>query len=406
MNRKQFKVIVGGVDIAPFGTTNEFVSAFVTNSRLMGVLVVYIRWRLDPDRRRNVAASGFHQFFYIETSEFGIESYRSIAGDDAATMLEAEQAMLGGLGAKKTDISKREAFLLIQQYAKLNEVYGEKLPDGIDEYDFILQEKIDATPEEEYALLRKTCEKLETTNQLINYFLMRLFAGDLPVAGLLSAPDLAAQLPREYFAATLCMNKIEKRTDEDGADSHICESLIETDEEHRIIVSELRLTGETVSAFDIISDFPISNVETAMKLERPEFITVYETPTDPEEIRDFLDKKYPAAMKRDADAGRLYLIFNENNHHLKEAVYRLNDDVKGMLCVTDEGQLILAAYSLPCIRKLERDARMLPFGDRLFPVAKYEFREDIFYDFIRSDSGDFVRFVDYLCDFDPERDDY
>jgi hypothetical protein len=397
-------VIVGGVDVTPFGKKNEFVSAFVTRSRLMGVLVVYIHWRIDSERKSANPGDNFHQFFYIETTEVGIESYRSFVGDDAISMLEAEQAMLGGLGAKKVDISQREAFLLIQQYAKLNEKYGEALPEYLDQYDFILSENLNATPEEMLDLLRKTCEKLENNNQLINYFLMRYFAGDTDIVNLLMQHALSDDLSPETWSATLCMNKIEARENAPDDISFICESLIETDTEHRIVISELRLQGEMIDSFDIISDFPISNAETAMKLERPEFITVYETFTEVDDVRDFLDKKYPAALKKDTEVGKLYLNFNENNHHLKESLYRLNDDVKGMLYVTDEGQLIVAAYSLSRIRILEQDTQTFPFGRKLLPVAKYEFREDLFYDFVRSDSGDFVRFVEYLCDFDPEND--
>jgi hypothetical protein len=36
------------------------------------------------------------------------------------------------------------------------------------------------------------------------------------------------------------------------------------------------------------------------------------------------------------------------------------------------------------------------------PIAKYEFKEDIFYDFVRADTGDFVHYVNDICDFDPE----
>jgi hypothetical protein len=319
-------------------------------------------------------------------------------------MLEVEQSMLGGLGAEKVDISKREAFLLIQQYAALNERYGEELPPGLEEYEFILDEQLGASPDEEFALLRKTCEELKDDNQLINYFLMRYFAGDGNIVEMLTSVALPAELSPERYAATLCRNRIEKQENEAGELSFICESLIETETEHRIIVSELKLADGKISSFGVISDFPISNAETAMKLERPEFITVYETFMDVDDLRDFLDKNYPASLKKDTDAGRLYLNFSENNRHLMEPIYRLNDDVKGMLYVTDEGQLILAAYSLPHIHKLEREALAFPFGGQLLSIAKYEFREDVFYDFVRGESGDFVHFVEYLCDFEPGND--
>jgi hypothetical protein len=87
---------------------------------------------------------------------------------------------------------------------------------------------------------------------------------------------------------------------------------------------------------------------------------------------------------------------------MKRSVYRLNDDVKGMIYVTDDAQLILAAYSLPLIHRLERESQSWPFCRQLLPVAKYEFKEDIFYDFVRADIGDFIHYVNDICDFDPE----
>ncbi|MDR2486967.1 MAG: hypothetical protein LBD12_03300, partial [Clostridiales Family XIII bacterium] len=154
--------------------------------------------------------------------------------------------------------------------------------------------------------------------------------------------------------------------------------------------------------FRIISDFQISNAETAMKLERPEFITVYDVFIDPETLMDFLDEHYPAAMRRDTEAGRLYLSFHTNNDHVRKDFYRLNDDVSGMVYVTDEAQLILGTYSLAEIHKLERDLQHWPFGRQLLPIAKYEFKEDVLYDFLGTDLGDFVNYVETLCEFDPD----
>jgi hypothetical protein len=121
-------------------------------------------------------------------------------------------------------------------------------------------------------------------------------------------------------------------------------------------------------------------------------------------VCEFLDAGLPSAMKNTTDFGKLYLTFNENNNHLKKAVYRLNDDIKGMIYVTDEGQLILASYSLAQIHRLERGVRSLPFGRKLLALAKYEFKEDMFYDFVRNETGDFISYVEEVCEFDPEED--
>ncbi|MDR1778292.1 MAG: hypothetical protein LBR14_00845 [Clostridiales Family XIII bacterium] len=402
MNRSDLKVIIGGLDLRKRSEEKRYISGFTTDSRLMGVLVIYLRWELGSYYSTDEDDRSFHQFFYIETTEVGIESYRSLYGNDAVAMLEIEQAMLGGLGSEKIDITEREARILLQEYAGYNKRFGEELPEGEDEYGFLLTEAVDSTPAEREALFRKTCVRLGNGNQLINYFLMRYFGGDVDAVRILAGDQIASTLSRDTYCDTLCLNRIEKLPGKGEEAAYLCESLIESDTAHRIVTSEIHTTGSRVSSFEVLSAFRISAAETAMKLERPEFVTVYEVQADSVRLEEFLDNRYMSAMKRDTEAGRLYLNFNENNNHLKEAVYRLNDDVKGMVYLTDDGQLVLATYSLARIHRLEREIQASPFAHKLSAIAKYEFKEDVFYDFVRSETGDFIHFVEYLCDFDPE----
>jgi hypothetical protein len=404
----------------------------------MGVFVVYVHWEQQAVPGVSGAAPALavppagertelHQFFYIETTEIGIESYKSVWGDKGVPLMKAEQSMVGGLGAIKIDLTEREARLLIREYAAYNKKFGERLPEGESEYSFILNEPMDGLDEpvkgppgglseppgepvdkpgerERKALLAKICAAPENDYELINYFLMRYYASDADAVRYLTAPGYAPQNAPDVWHSpdTLCLNKIRIYTGEDEGFSYICESLVESGTSHRITVSEISVSEDKVALFKIINDFAISDAETAMKLERPEFITVYEIFSDPEKAIEHLDERYLAAMQRDTDAGRLYLRFNDNNDHMKNAVYRLNDDVKGMIYVTDEAQLVLAAYSLSLIHRLEREAQGWPFCRQLRPVAKYEFKEDIFYDFVRADTGDFIHYVNDVCDFDPD----
>jgi hypothetical protein len=415
MKKSDLKVIIGGASgVSPCGG-REFISAYATNSRLMGVFVVHIHWeqKIYPGMAVDqtfIGASGpgdtvdLHQFFYMETTEIGIESYKGVWGEAAIRLMETEQSMTGGLGAKKIDLTEREARLLIRKCSEYNKKFGERLPEGESEYSFILSEPIDDPEDDEMDFLfAKICVSPENEYELINYFLMRYFAADKDAARYLTARSHADSFPEPWREPdTLCLNKTRAHRDESGAQSYICESLIESGQGHRIVVSEIGVFGGKVAAFSIINDFAISGAETAMKLERPEFITVYEIFTDPEKAMEHLDARYLAAMQRDTDAGRLYLRFNDNNDHMRRPLFRLNDDVKGMIYVTDEAQLVLAAYSLPLIHRLEREAQGWPFCRQLLPIAKYEFKEDIFYDFVRAETGDFIHYVNDVCDFDPE----
>jgi hypothetical protein len=415
MEKSDLKVIIGGAANSAPGGGREFISAYATDSRLMGVFVVYMHWEqkthpamgVDPSLAGVAGPDGtvdLHQFFYVEATEVGIESYKSVWGEAAIRLMEAEQSMTGGLGAQKIALTEREARLLIRRYAEYNKRVGDRLPEGEAEYSFLLSEPVEEPDSVEWeTLFAKICVAPEGDYELINYFLMRYFAADKDAVKYLAARGRTDGFPAPWrMPDTLCLNKTRTHHDEEGGQSYICESLVESGTGHRIIVSEIGVFGAKVASFGLINDFAISGAETAMKLERPEFITVYEIFTDPEKAMEHLDARYLAAMQRDTDAGRLYLRFNDNNDHMRHSVFRLNDDVKGMIYVTDEAQLVLAAYSLPLIHRLEREAQGWPFCRQLLPIAKYEFKEDIFYDFVRADTGDFIHYVNDICDFDPE----
>jgi hypothetical protein len=82
-------------------------------------------------------------------------------------------------------------------------------------------------------------------------------------------------------------------------------------------------------------------------------------------------------------------------------VYRLNDDVRGVFFITEYSQLIVVAYSLSAINRIEKELRMgIRMGLNL--CAKYEFKDSVFYEFIQSDFPDFSEFVEYLNESEPE----
>ena len=405
MERGDLKIIVGGADPRLRQRNRKFVRAFATNSRLVGVVVLYFEWEpnfIDPNNRE---MSPFHQFFYVETSEVGIESYKSIHGDNFREIDEVEKTMIGGLGAQKVPLSEKEAYILIKKFAEYNKKFNEKLPPGYDEYGFLLEQEVEFSEEEYINVLKKTCVEIENTYELINYFLIRYFARDFEAVELLLADNVKETLSFDISSDALNMNKTDDHVDENGNTSYISESLIEKGNSHRIVISDITVFDGMITSFEIISNFPISGIETAMKLERPEFVTVFEVIADETEVREVLDKENMSALVRDTEAGRLYLNFNDNNDHIKKPIYRLNDDVKGMIYFTIDGQIILSAYSLSRIRWLEKELISYPFGLNIFPLAKYEFREDVFYDFVKSDRYDFVSYIEEIFDFGPEDED-
>jgi hypothetical protein len=366
----------------------------------MGVLVLYIHWLIDPDE----SSQSLHQFFYIEATETGIESYKSIYGNNQKAIIEAEQAMIGGLGGEKVNLMEKESLILLQAYGKINEKFGLPLPDEINEYLFMLDIDVDYTSSEEDEVFGKTCVNITEREQLINYFIMRYVAKDFTAANYLSYKPFPHDLIDNAKSTILCTNRIEEIRNDDNHPSYMCESLIEDDDQYRIVTTEIKIANKSIVSFEKKSDFLISTAEAAMKLARPEFITVFEIMGDIEKVIRSLDLMYPSALQNENDGGKVYIIFKNNNDHVKEKYYRLNDDINGIIYITNEGQLVLTSYTLHQIHKLENEMRHSSFADLIIALAKYEFKESIFYDFMQSDTGDFLHYIEYVSDYDPEND--
>ena len=62
MYKSEFKVLQGGLSSDTSQLKKTFISAYVTDTRLMGVLAVYARWAVGDD----LAMPELHQFFYID----------------------------------------------------------------------------------------------------------------------------------------------------------------------------------------------------------------------------------------------------------------------------------------------------------------------------------------------------
>lgn len=395
MTERKFTVIKGGAGVAVNSQRRKFISAFITDTRLMGVIGLYIQWELFTTDSISESASDFHQFFYFDAEEYGFETYKSLLGSDSETLTITEQALIGGLGGSKVNVSEREATFLVQKYAMMNQALDIPYPDERSEYDFLLEEPVLLSESENEALIDKLCTPITSDYQLINYFLMRVFGRDFEAAEYLAAEDLKYDELPEEIGATLCKNSIEEFFDESGC-SYLCESLIEFDGKYKLVISEINLEEGRVSHTKKRSSFFVTAAEAAMMLNHPEFITVYEILTEPEDFsKRFAD--LPAnSMQTVHDNGRLYLEFNKNNDHVNRKIFRLNEDIHGLYYATDFGQLIIAAYSLNEIHEIEKTLNKSDVSSCIIPTAKYEFKEPILYEFIQSDFDDFSDFLDFL----------
>ena len=412
-NRPRFTLINGGLAEKAGDSRKEFISAYVTDTRLMGVECTYVHWFLPE----NSHATHLHQFFYFDAEENGFDSYRSVLGDGSAKdereVEDVENYLTGGLGGSKVSLSEREARYLLQSYVDLNLRNGLPLPEGSEECNFMLVPHIRLSETEEYVLACKQCPSLDSPYQVINYFLMRCFSHDFSAAKFLTKGYIRVNLFPEHKAATMLRNVIEEAADAvsgansdyqatggdkdfgtfDTLRSYMCETLIEYEGRYFLAVTQVTLDKFKVARYEKISSFQVSPAEASMMTSRAEFVTVADVvPAAP--LFDRSSTRLAAkATVTDYENGRLFMIFRPNNDHVKKPVYLLNDDVLGVYYLLEDNQLILAAYSLEDIRRLEEDLASSPMARFVAPVSKYEFKEPVLFDFINSAFDDFEDFV-------------
>lgn len=393
MSKPELTVIEGGLSLSIARQNKQLIYAYVTDTRLMGVLAVYASWELyDTDSR-------LHQFFYIDCEESGLETYKSVLGDDAYDIHSIEQALMGGLGAGKTDLTQRQLQGLLSYYAEFNRSHSIPMPDSFNEYSFLIEPPTILNDSEKNTLMKAMCGEMTSKYQVINYFLMRCFGRDHNGAAYLAADDVPLDLYDSYHPATFCKNVIDiDRTYPDNAVSYLCESLIEINGNYETVISRIVIRDLKVVAFEKCSGFAVSSAEAAMMLAKPEFVTVYEVLLSGEDIEDNIDEftvDFNTVMSTHEN-GRMFMVFHKNNNHVKKRIFRLSNDVDSVYFLTDFGQLIVASYSLPGIMSAELKLRKSPLAPFLMLTSKYEFKESILLEFVQSDFEDFDEFLDFI----------
>lgn len=406
--RKQFKVIKGGIDIPKTEHGRTFISGYATDTRLMGVIGLELTW----DVLRNSRIETLHQIFYLDCEEFGIESYTEGFGDAPAEIIEERTRLYGALGGDSVSVTEKEARFLIQSHLQINSKYNQPLPDRCDRFVFLTKPAQTLSGAEYKSLMKKLSGFAQGENYIINYFLMRCVSGDSRGAAILMddailddaaltpdfQPDMSGcDIFMDSTPQTLCRNSIEAVGEQDDH-TFFCQSLVEYNNKYHVLTSVITLNKAHTRVREAHkqSHFRISSAEAAMLMNRSEFITVYEVLDYSEEFIEAFTRFASVFTETVYENGRLYVDFNDTNAHVGKPVYMINNDIHAMYYLTDYGQILVMGYTFEAVQDAEFRLylSMMPF-----PIAlsmKYEFKEPIFYEFIKSDHIDFGEFIEFL----------
>ncbi len=401
---RNFTLCRGGLDELLKTGERQFKDAYVTDTRLMGVIGMCVHWEISGE----VKPLDLRQFFYMDAEEFGFENYQRLTGDNENDFMLLESSLFGGLGGKRIPITEKEACALLQHYAALNEKFSLPLPTPVEEYEAMLKADIKMTPEEEEALFKKQCPKLCSPYHAINYFLMRCFAKDFEAADRMSGNSFELELFPELPAATLSKNTIDTIR-KDGNTYFMSQSILQFEDEYRLALTEITVSEDfEITGYRRRFHKKISDSEAAMSLSNHEYVTLFDindVPGATELIWGFLSGITNAPVTSSYENGDLFLVYKRSNDHVQQRIYRLNEDVLGLFFLSDYGQLLLSSYALDGLEEMENLLHASPFAQFLLPVGKYEFLEPVVYEFIQSDFSDFEEFLEVIRD-DGDDDDF
>ncbi len=388
IKKSDLKVLKGGMH-SKDDCEKIFLSAYITNTRLMGNMGLIIKWKLvNCDEHETLS-----QLFFIQTSEPQIKEYHSMwDSDNSFTFLIAED-VLRCLGGKKKMLSEKEACALVAYYHKLTVSNGRRLVGDNKEYLFILDKVSPLTPSEKEALISCICEPITSEYQAINYFLMRVFEKDYIGASYLCDEPFGATLDEDFCAIPIGIldhNKIKA----DG-DKFICKSVIHADNDNNYFcISEIEVSDLKITYAKIIDPFRISMAEKHMFLSKKEYITVFDLLTDATDINEIIFKiPFPQTSSRHTN-GSLHLVFKNANDHVDSSIYSLTDDMIGTYFVTYTDQVIIQAFNYKDTKKLENALMKNEIATHLILVGKYKFQNATLPAFIDSGYLDFESFLD------------
>lgn len=389
-----------GLRLIKGGITEEqawhFVEGKVTDTRLMGVLGLYLHYKkaAEDGNTENV------QFLlYFDAEELGLDYIKVSHFDNEDSANIAIRSSFGGLGAKLVSVSESEAEYLVDYFiGSTKKMHGE-LPANLDDIRFIYEKHTQLSEDEKDVLNAKICENDLNDYAVANYYLMRVFGKDEEGAQLLRAKDRPSLSFKDIalsHQATFLRNETQEFIDQNGVSSYLCESLVESDNRYSIVISEMGISNGHVDYASRVSMMNISIREASLILAKQEYVTVYEIQC-PMERFDMEFSVYSLGFTQtDHETGEMFMQFNLNNNHVRNKVYVLSDDVLGIYYSTDYGQLIVGSASLEGISIMEKCLDSFFDGGQLCAVGRYHFLQSIIYEFANSGFTDFAQFLDSM----------
>ncbi len=346
------------------------VACYMTKTRLMGALAGYIDYRIDQLR--------IVEFYHIEFEEYGIDRFEQLVAPSDHDVVKMRLEMFGRLGGEIVALSEVEFSQLIAAAITINR-QSDSLMQAVAKSQW-LPSVIDPDLTAYYSAINKLIESIPSQYAFGHYFLMRYFAQDSIYKQMIK---IAPPEPPDYY--TLLLNQLTKRVD----DYHFSALLL--GKGYASASGTIHFSSRAIQSLTDLKITAISEGDAAALLRQNEHIVVYQVYD--QNIESHLLQAHKYLVPTLYPNGRLYIKYRNDDKHLNQPLFRLNDDVEVYIYVTDGAQLLLVGNSK---RALEQWHRLLirRFSSSLRRAQTFNFDSSILYDFILSNYDNFDYYLD------------
>lgn len=401
-SRPKFTIIEGGIKIPPVkeelraSLKNSCFEIKATNTRLMGVVGLKLTY--------NMVGHRFTQLFILDYEEYGIAEYIGLFTDSIDEIESNASAMFGALGGSWVELSSEEAWALIARAEKVSEKYGSELPEQY------IQFKDAISGADEDTKLYKTalsavCVSPSNDEELINYFIMRSCGKDDEAAEILCNDNfLDKSTSQNIFRylnklklgspSTLFKNSVKKS----NQNKFICESLIEENGEFSILVSEISVMNNLISSAVVISIMRITPWEASMQLRQSDYVLTAGCDYTQAEFAKLINTAFNTVNAHSHESGMLYMIYKDNNNHVKSADYRLDADLLASIYFIDEKEIIISSPNSKSTDEVFQNLILSNHFlqiEKLSEIERFKFDDKVMGPFIESGLNDFKEFIEF-----------
>ena len=385
----KFKIIRGG-KVNP-KSAHTFYSAIATRTRLMGVIALKVHWLTTENKN-------FVQWFLLDAEEHGIYDYASILTSNANELDLYTDRFMGSLGGSKVSVSEEDVIYLIKNFGRMNLKFNQPLPPPSFEHNFIIKRKNQLSIQGQEALTAKIYEKIESSIQLVNFFLMRVVSNDLSGSRYLFCGE-KLNIKIVDKASILLKNTVKLIEENSDRALYSTKSIIDSDSGYINVVT-------LVETKKVEDEFRVKSVKVVDKFEIPyeliykeiikqEHILVYRIGSCDALERELLVIK-PKLLKYEFLNGLMFVEYRKNNDHVKNEEYYLGADLLAIYFITDFDEFIICYYDENDMNELQYLLNNIMSKGMLSKIKETVVEGSVIYQYAQNLNEDFMTFINNI----------